>query len=383
MVALVATVMMTATSRSGSGNQHSATSQPSPSSARDAKLTEVIPKSMLQASVPGAIVGVWKDDGASAPFVHAFGVRNTATGEPMSTDMYTRIGSLTKSFVVTALLQLVDQKKLGLDDPIGKYVADVPNGDAITLRELAAMRSGLYSYTDVVIPALPSQPQRQWTPQELLAVSFSHPPLFPPGTEFDYSNTNTVLLGLAIEKASGQSLQSYLEDHITRPENLTHTVFVTDSAFPSPHTQGYTKLPDGTIVNTTDWNMSWGWGAGNLASTLDDTHTWIRDAATGKLVSPASQREREQFQLAPSEGTGSLYGLGLENQNGWIGHNGNTPGFQTYAYYLPPEDTTMVVMVNSSIDLVGVWNLVSDIVKVVSPAHPWPAPPAAETVAPR
>jgi len=98
---------------------------------------------------------------------------------------------------------------------------------------------------------------------------------------------------------------------------------------------------------------------------------------TGKLLSPATQREREQsFMLAPSEGTGSLYGLGVENQNGWIGHNGNISGYQTYAYYLPPERTTMVVIVNSSVDLIGVWNLVTEIVKIISPDHSWPAPPS-------
>lgn len=69
-------------------------------------------------------------------------------------------------------------------------------------------------------------------------------------------------------------------------------------------------------------------------------------------------------------------GLGVENQNGWIGHNGNISGYQTYAYYLPPERTTMVVIVNSSVDLIGVWNLVTEIVKIISPDHSWPAPPS-------
>ncbi len=77
-----------------------------------------------------------------------------------------------------------------------------------------------------------------------------------------------------------------------------------------------------------------------------------------------------------SEGTGSLYGLGVENQNGWIGHNGNIAGFQTYAYYLPPEGKTVVVLVNSNADPLGVWNFFTEIVKIVSLDHPWPAPPS-------
>jgi D-alanyl-D-alanine carboxypeptidase len=187
---------------------------------RDVKLGETIPRGMQQASIPGAIVGVWQD--GAAPYVRAFGVRDTASGEPMATNLYMRIGSLTKTFTVTAVLQLVDQGKLGLDDPIGKYVLGVPDGGAITIRQLAAMRSGLYNYTDEVTPTLASAPQRQWRPEELLAISFRHPPRFPAGTEFDYSNTNTVLLGLVVEKVSGQSLNTYIDERIARAENLAH-----------------------------------------------------------------------------------------------------------------------------------------------------------------
>src|SRR5262249_30479615 len=161
-----------------------------------------------------AIVGVRQD--GIAPYARAFGVRDMASGAPMATDLVMRIGSLTKAFTVTAVLQLVDQGKLGLDDPISKYVPGVPNGDAITIRQLAARRRGLFSYPDGVVPARASQPQRQWTPAELLAISFSHPPLFRPDEKFDYSNTNTVLLGLVIEKVSGQPVHAYIDEHIVR-----------------------------------------------------------------------------------------------------------------------------------------------------------------------
>jgi D-alanyl-D-alanine carboxypeptidase len=149
-----------------------------------------------------------------------------------------------------------------------------------------------------------------------------------------------------------------------------------DAALPSPHAWGYTKTPDGKTVDATDWDPSWGFGAGSMISTLDDLRVWARDLATGALLSPATQREREQFQLAPSEGTGSLYGLGVEYQNGWVGHNGNITGFQTYAYYLAPQRMTLVMMVNSNTDALAVWNFFSEIVAVVSPDHLWPAPPS-------
>jgi D-alanyl-D-alanine carboxypeptidase len=279
---------------------------------REATLTETISRGMQQAAIPGAIVGVWQD--GAPPYVRAFGVRDTASGEPMATNLHMRIGSLTKTFVTTAILQLADKGKLRLEDPISKYVPGVPNGDAITLRQLAAMRSGLYNYTDEVVPALASQPQRQWTTRELLDISFRHPPLFRPGTEFDYSNTNTVLLGLVVEKVSGQPLHTYIDEHITRVENLDHTTLPTDSTLPAPHARGHTKTPEGKLVDATDWNASWGWAAGQMVSTLDDLHVWARSLATGKLLSPAGQREREQFLLALRRARVRCTGLDSRNR---------------------------------------------------------------------
>src|SRR6185436_2495002 len=104
---------------------------------RDAALTEAIRAGMQRASIPGAIVGVWRE--GQPPYVRAFGVRDTVGGEPMATDLYMRIGSNTKAFVVTSILMLADQGKLGLDDPIDRYVEGVPSGDRITLRQLAQM----------------------------------------------------------------------------------------------------------------------------------------------------------------------------------------------------------------------------------------------------
>jgi D-alanyl-D-alanine carboxypeptidase len=294
----------------------------------------------------------------------------------MATDLNMRIGSVTKTFVTTAILQLVDQGKVGLDDPISKYIPGVPNGETITLRHLAGMRSGLFDYSDVTQAAMSTDPKRRYVPQDLLEIIVKHPPEFPPDAKFDYNNSNTVLLGLVVEKVSGEPLDRYIDEHIVQPEHLQHTVFPADASLPSPHARGYTKMPDGKIVDGTDWNPSWGWAAGQMVSTADDLHIWARDLATGKLLSPAAQREREKFQIAPSEGDGALYGLGVEYQFGWIGHNGNITGYQTYAYYLPTEKTTMVVMVNSNADAVAVWNFIRGIVAIVTPDHPWPAPPS-------
>jgi D-alanyl-D-alanine carboxypeptidase len=342
----------------------------SPADKRDAALDKAIPPAMQRASVPGAIIGIWQD--GREPYVKAFGVRDTATREPMATDLYMRIGSNSKAFTVTALLMLADQGKLSLDDPIDRYVKGLPSGDRITLRQLGQMRSGLYNYADDTNKDLPQQPFRKWTPQELLEVAFRHPLVFPPGSAFDYSNTNTVLLGLVVEKVSGQSLASFIEQKILKPEGLTHTVFPAGAEIPSPHSQGYFKMPDGKIVDATDWNPSSGWASGNMISTLDDMRVWARDLAIGKLLSPAMKRERDQFLPAPPEGEGALYGLAIENQNGWIGHNGNIMSYMAYPYHLPAQGITMVVLLNSGVDVPGSWIMMQDITRIISPNHPWP-----------
>src|SRR5947207_10848906 len=301
----------------------------SPADKRDAALDEAIRRGIKRASVPGAIVGIWHDD--RAPYVRTFGVRDTASGQPMATDLYMRIGSNTKAFVVTGILMLADQGKLGLDDPIDRYVKDVPSGDRITLRQLAQMRSGLYNYSDDTNKDIPQQPYRQWKPRELLEVAFRHPLAFPPGSAFDYCNTNTVLLGLVVEKVSARSLASFIEQNILNPEGMTHTVFPAGAEIPSPHSHGYYKMPDGKIVDATDWNPSWGWASGNLISTLDDMRVWTRDLAMGKLISPAMKKEQQQFLSAPPEGDGALYGLGREYQKVWSRHDGDIMSYMSYA----------------------------------------------------
>ena len=336
---------------------------------RAVALDKAIPPAMQSASVPGALVGVWQD--GRPPYVRAFGVADTETGQPMKTDMHMRIGSNSKTFAVTSMLMLADRGKLRLDDTIDRYVAGVPGGNRITLRQLAQMRSGLADYLDVTSQEWPYHPFRQWTPQELLPIAFHRGLRFPPGTKFDYCNTNTVLVGAVVEKVSGQSLPSFIDQNISTPEGLTHTIFPVGAEIPSPYSHGYLKMPGGRVADATHWNYSWGWGSGSMISTLDDMRKWVRVLATGKLLSPAMKAAQQQFLPAPGEGDGALYGLALENQNGWLGHNGNPLSCMIYPYYLPDEHITMIVWVNSAIDVPATWRLMQIVAPVVSPSHPW------------
>ncbi|WP_369193279.1 serine hydrolase domain-containing protein [Streptomyces djakartensis] len=317
-----------------------------------ARLDETIEDTRRQAGIPGAVVGLWMP--GRGGYVRSFGVADTATGEPMAVDSYVRIGSETKTFTVTALLMLVDDGRIGLDDPISRYVKGVPNGHRITLRNLAGMRSGLFPYTadPDFINELLSNPQRSFTPRQLLAYGFRHANTFAPGQEFQYSNTNLVLLGLVIEKVSGRRLADFIHERVLRPAELHHTLFPEGNEFPEPHPRGYTNQTlSGEVEDATDWNPSWAWAAGAMISNLHDLRRWAPIVATGRLLSPETQAQR--LRTLPTGYPGTTYGLGIFETNGWIGHNGSIPGYETVTVYLPPRRATLVIMINTDVMVEG------------------------------
>lgn len=345
------------------------------------RLDQVVQQALHRTGVPGVIVGVWSPRGS---YVRTFGVADTSTGAPMRPDLFMRIGSETKTFTVTALLQLVDQRRVALDDPISKYLPGVPDGDRITLRELARMQSGLFNYSDDdrFARRLFADPLRPYTPAQLLALSFSHPPAFPPGRGWQYSNTNAVLLGLVVERVSGRPLSDYLREHVFAPLGLRGTSLPSTNAYPQPHPQGYTQTPEGQAVVATDWNPSWGWAAGSAISDLADLHTWAPALATGRLLTPLTQAQRLQTVSPPGFRSDAGYGLGLFRVAGWIGHNGSMPGYQALAVHLPSAKTTMVVLLNTDDPADGEEPssvFAAAITRIITPRHVFllrPAPPA-------
>ncbi|MFD8984950.1 serine hydrolase domain-containing protein [Streptomyces sp. NPDC059564] len=343
------------------------------------RLDAAIAAVMAKARIPGVNVGVWLP--GRGEYVKAFGVADLRTGTPMKTDMYSRVGSVTKTFTVTAVLQLVDQGKAGLDDPISKYVDGVPGGEHVTVRQLAAMRSGLYNYTEDrnFLDSLRADPHRSYTPRQILGYAFAHPPNFAPDAKWQYSNTNTVLLGLLVEKVSGQPLAGYLREHVFAPLKLSATSLPSampcGSAFPEPHAHGYTTFsPHGGIADATDWNPSWGWAAGAAISDLEDLHAWVPALVGGKLLKPATQAQR--LRTGPTGVPGISYGLGIADFDGWIGHNGDLPGYETIAAGLPGGKATLVILINSDADRGGSLSsqVAHAVTEIVTPDHVWSAP---------
>ncbi|MEV4773996.1 serine hydrolase domain-containing protein [Microbacterium sp. LWH12-1.2] len=305
--------------------------------------------SFALAAAPGAIVFVQTPEGT---FSKAYGMADPTTGAPMATDMYQRVGSVTKTFTVTVVLQLAEEGLLTLDDPIGTYIDGVPNGDLVTLRQLSDMTSGVASYTfdETWLQTFMNEPDRVWNPQELVDIGTSLPPLFEPGAEFDYSNTNTVLLGQVIEQVTGQDVASVFAERIFDPLGLSATSDPGSSAaFPEPHPRGYTlQSPTATPENptdTTEWNPSWGWTAGQLISNGQDMLVYARALGTGQgLLDAETQIER----LTSFPGAAG-YGLGMGCSSGWVGHAGELPGFNSSVFYDTSSDSTVITMTNSDI----------------------------------
>ena len=314
---------------------------------------QALDQTVANPNVPGAIVGIWVP--GRGTWIRTAGLADRATKRPMQVQDYTRIGSLTKTFIGTLILQLVGEGKLGLDDPIQRWAPQVPNAQHITVRELLNMSSGLYNYGEdqqwvrqAFVPTGQVR-ARQWAPQQLVQVAIAHKPYFPPGKGYHYSNTNTILLGLIIEQVTGQRIANVLRTRILQPLGLTHTVFPTTAAMPSPHLHGYAAEGGPLAEINTTANMSWGWTAGAMISTLADLHTWAQALATGALIRPALQRQRliwNPYTVGVRRGA-AWYGLAITNDGGFLGHAGTLPGFNTSAGSQPGARATIVVLTNN------------------------------------
>jgi D-alanyl-D-alanine carboxypeptidase len=339
-----------------------------------AKLRTQIPAVMKANAIPGTVVLIRspKQGNWSA----TFGTAQIGKRVPMRITDAFRIGSNTKTMTSTVILQLVQEGKIKLDDPISKYRPDVPNGDNITIAQLAEMRSGLYSYTfDPGFNAtLDREPQKAWTPDELLAIAFAHPPTAAPGTEFEYSNTNIVLLGLVIEKVTGMSATQAFQKRIFGPLKMTHSLLPlpAQSTIPGRHAQGYqfgtnvatidsyavpaAQLPaalNGSLlpIDETKANPSWAWTAGGAISTPRELARYVKAMVGGGLLNAKTQKVRmDSIQPTdPDSPNGVGYGIGIAQfAPGILGHDGQLPGYSSFMAYNRNTHDTIIIAANLS-----------------------------------
>jgi len=311
-------------------------------------LESFLAESQEKYKAPGLMIGVWSPKGN---WLGTRGVSDIRTGELMNPELETRIGSVTKTFTGTVILQLVDEGKMSLEDTLDKYRPYIPNSEKITIRELLNMTSGIYNDLDVewVGRAIFADPFKEWVPRELVKAAIKENPYFEPGCGFHYSNTNTMILGMIIEQVTGNSVAEEIHTRIIAKLGLEKTVFPTYSSFPGKHIRGYSDLED--KENLTEWteqNTSWSWTAGAIISDIYDLKRYAKALTDGSLVSPKMQELRlTEWVDCDKEGFEYVrYGLAVFNAAGFIGHNGELPGYITGMFYNPEKDATIIIIAN-------------------------------------
>ena len=200
-----------------------------------AALQAMVDQTADELLIPGCLVMLRTPQGE---FVAASGTTKLGTKSLPAADTHFRIASITKTMTSAATLLLAQEGKLSLDDPVTKYVPGVPNGDNISIAQLLEMRSGLYSFTDApaLTTSLDNDPTRVWKPQQLLDIAFAQPPNFAPGADYEYSNTNYVLLGLIVEKLDGKPIATVFEERFFKPLGMKDTLFPAAASQRHPRT---------------------------------------------------------------------------------------------------------------------------------------------------
>ena len=311
---------------------------------------------LVDNGIPGVLTTI--DDGPGPAWRGASGAARLDSTVPLRPSARFRVGSITKSMVATVVLQLVSEGTLSLDDSVERWLPGmVPEAGSISVRQLLNHTSGIFNYTDdpQFFPDLASNPGQNKSPESLVAIATSHPPVFPPGASWSYSNTNYILAGLIIETATGHTAKSELQRRIFTPLGLHNTSFpVIELGISGYHAHGYLLpgnpfIPTDQPLDVTDLiSPSWAWTAGGVISTAEDLSRFYGALLGGRLLPPALlQQMLTTVQLDPVFG----YGLGvfsIRTVCGTIwGHNGGVPGYNSFASNSRDGKRNLVMMVSA------------------------------------
>ncbi|MEI6252078.1 MAG: serine hydrolase domain-containing protein [Mycobacteriaceae bacterium] len=358
-----------------------AAADPGEPSSLEAALLPVVTGQMAKMGIPGLIVSVQTPDRGS--WQAALGVSDIATGAPMDVADHVRIGSITKSLTATVILQLAQEGRLRLDDPLAPYFPGVQTNQA-TIRQALQLTSGIADYTTAAfLNALADAPKSVWSPSELVGLIADEPPMFAAGNGWYYSNTNYVMLGIVAEQVTGQPLGRLIAERIFTPLAMTGCSFpdAADAAIPDPSSRGYMlsttwdrpptpPAPLPGLVDVTAFNPSWAAGAGQAICTVADLAVWGRALATGELLDPDMQAQRLTYY--PTGDPHAKYGLGIVNINGLVGHNGEISGYMSQTARRESDGTVIVVLSNLMIapDLTEPATAISELISRAIPPNP-------------
>jgi CubicO group peptidase (beta-lactamase class C family) len=276
-----------------------------------------------------------------------FGKANVELNVPMQADHVFRIASITKQFTAIAILQLMEEGKLDLQDDITRFLPAYPtHGVKITIEHLLTHTSGIRDYASMKDTV--QRGKLDFTPQQMIGYFQDQPLRFAPGTRYEYSNSNYFLLGYIIEKVTGKTYGQYLEDHFFGPLQMRNSFYGSDTRIIRNRASGYTQTDKG-LENAAAMSMSQPYAAGAILSTVEDLYKWNRALQSYKLVKKETlQKAWTRYKLA--DGTEINYGYGFRfgfiQQSRSIWHGGLINGFFTMAMYLPQEDVYVVVLSN-------------------------------------
>jgi D-alanyl-D-alanine carboxypeptidase len=319
-----------------------------------------------KAQFPGITVGFALADGRSAGICAGFADVENKT--PLKPSDRLLAGSVGKTFVAAVLLQLVDEGKVGLDDKLEKWLgqepwfARLPNGRDLTIRLLMTHSSGLPEYFEVkgVIDALRAAPDRVWKPAELVAHVLDAKPLFAAGQGWAYADTNYILVGMVVERASGQTLYDEVSHRLLKPLRLDRTIPSDRRELPetavgysmprSPFGIEGRMVVDGKFV----LNPQFEWAGGGFASTPEDLARWAKVLYEGRVHKPETVVQMltgVDASQGRGGGRGQKYGLGVQiRESEWgisYGHGGWFPGYRTEVEYFPKFQTAIAVQFNT------------------------------------
>lgn len=332
-------LLLTACGSSGEGG--------SPPASCDASQTAAIETAFADGAIPSDVgaVAVVKDAACGSRYF-----TRGASADLPETALHL-VGSVTKTYIASLVLLLVDDGALSLSDPVARWIPDVPGGAAVEVQHLLRHTSGIYNYTSDATYLVDSLSHRSYTPRELLDIAFAHEPSFAPGEpgKWEYSNTNYVLLGRIVESVTGRDVASVLRERILTKVGARATFFHGSEPLDGEVAYGESFL--GTN-GATFLDPSASWCAGNLVSTIGDLVDWTEARGSGSFHSAAMQAEMTR---GVATGLGFTYGAALvildETMLGGhgpaIGHGGDTVGYHSLAYYFPEQQATIAVIVDS------------------------------------
>jgi D-alanyl-D-alanine carboxypeptidase len=338
------------------------------------KVDAIVKEAMAKRHIPGASVAVMKE--GRPLLMKGYGFANIELNVPATSSTVYEIGSITKQFTATVVMMLIDEGKIGLDDPIMKYLEGLPEAwSEVTVRHLLTHTSGIKSYTN--LPSFLANLRKDYKEEEIPRLSYAIPLEFKPGEKFAYNNSGYFLLGMILEKVSGKSYSDLLRDRIFSPLGMTSTrVNSLRDVIPN-RASGYEWTGAG-YKNAEYISMTQPGGAGVLVSTVQDMAKWDAALYGDRLLKKASLRQMwTPFKL--NNGTASSYGFGwgINNRPGHRGvaHGGGIPGFTTDIRRLLDDRLTVVVFTNSGSANPG--SIAESIAEAYVPAlKPPPAKPA-------